>query len=287
MPGRAFRRGAVGVLFGSMQAAQQAGHEIQVAIESGPVVERILKITAMPHVEAADLKRRAPLETSGRTTLESAAEAVPTHQPFSLPGLPLATAADGGNDSRPVMLPPTRGEASASSPAKPAETQTGSSERVPKHNRAWLAVGCALVVAVVAVAALRLSAGSEDQAQVVGGSGSSDGWVRLNYRDATTVAIPSAWERQDSGSCVQAVEHWGPVTSARCGNRPGVTFLDSETFDAAAEPEVVTRGLDEDGPAWFGYVRLDDLVVGVGDDDRAAVLRVIESVEPKTPSSAR
>lgn len=39
----------IGVLFGSMQAAEQAGTTLEVVMQSGSLVERILHITAMPH----------------------------------------------------------------------------------------------------------------------------------------------------------------------------------------------------------------------------------------------
>lgn len=97
------------------------------------------------------------------------------------------------------------------------------------------------------------------------------------------VSIPGDWDRQPSGDCVQAVEHWGPQTTASCGSRPGVTLLDdAETFDASGEPDVPYRSVGPDGLTWFGYVRLDDLVVSVSNDDRALVQHVIESISAES-----
>lgn len=40
----------IGVLFRSMKQAEEAGTEVEVAVASGSIVERIVNIAAMPHV---------------------------------------------------------------------------------------------------------------------------------------------------------------------------------------------------------------------------------------------
>jgi hypothetical protein len=149
--------------------------------------------------------------------------------------------------------------------------------RVSSRGRAWFAVAVIAAVGLAVVGVSRVVATGDDQAQVVHGSATTPGWMRLEYRNVQ-VSIPDDWHRRTSGACAQAVEHWGPPTTASCGSLAGVSFLDSETFDAAGEPGVVTPGLDAAGPSWVGYVRFDDVVVSVGDDDRAVVERAIESV---------
>lgn len=149
--------------------------------------------------------------------------------------------------------------------------------RVSRRGRGWFGVAAVTVVGLV-VGATWVVTSADDHAEILDGAAPSPGWVRLEYRQVQ-VRIPDDWGRQPDDDCVHAVDHWGPRTTAACGSRPGVSFVDdSGTFDAAGEPAVVYSSLDAEGPAWLGYVRLDDLVVSVSDDDRTVVQRVIDSI---------
>lgn len=147
---------------------------------------------------------------------------------------------------------------------------------VPTTRRAL--TGMAIVVLVLAVAVIVWAAQPDETRARVVDEASADGWKRLEYR-GVVVSIPDDWTRQPSDDCLVEVEHWGPRSTASCGARPGVSLLESSTFDAGQEPGVVTQGPGAGDPPWSGYVRVAELVVSVSDGDRDVVDEVLASVE--------
>jgi hypothetical protein len=141
--------------------------------------------------------------------------------------------------------------------------------------RSWL---LCLVAGVVAVAGLAvwLSRPDAQGARAVSTQSSREGWQRLEYGDVR-VDVPQDWTLQDSDECRGRVEHWGPPTTATCGERPGVSFLGSSTFDAGTEPRTVTSSREAGVRSWSGYVILRDVVVHATGGDRAVVAEVLGS----------
>lgn len=139
----------------------------------------------------------------------------------------------------------------------------------------WL-VG--LVVGLVAVVGLALWVSRPDGvgARAVSTESPRAGWQRLAYHDVQ-VDVPRGWSIQDSDHCPGDVEHWGPHTTAVCGDRPGVGFLDPGLFDAGVEPGTVVSIEAAGAPFWSGYVIVGDVVVSVADGDRGVVTEVLES----------
>lgn len=143
-----------------------------------------------------------------------------------------------------------------------------------RTRRFWIV---SLLVGVLAIAgtSVWIARSSNDQAEVIDDSG-RDGWKRLEFREVQ-VSVPADWGRQDSEDCLGAVEHWGPETTESCGDRRGVDFLDSSTFDAAIEPGTVASSRDTGQQFWHGYVRLDDVVVAASGPERDVVREVLDS----------
>lgn len=146
-----------------------------------------------------------------------------------------------------------------------------------QRSRSWL---LGLIIGVVAVTGLAawLSRPDGQGARAESTESSRVGWQRLTYDDVR-VDVPQSWSIQSSDECLGDVEHWGPPTEATCGERPGLSFLDSSTFDAGVEPGTVTSVRDAGVRFWSGYLVFGDVVVSVAGDDRRVVTEVLESAD--------
>jgi hypothetical protein len=106
-----------------------------------------------------------------------------------------------------------------------------------------------------------------------------DGWQQVSYR-GVTVDLPPDWQRVDTAICDAELERWAAVGQEQCEGDTGMTFLDSDTFDAATGPGVHTTPASDTLPAggWTGYVTRGDVVVNVTEADEAVVRRILQSV---------
>ena len=82
-----------------------------------------------------------------------------------------------------------------------------------------------------------------------------DGWQQVPYR-GVTVELPPDWQRLDTAICDAELERWATVGVEQCDGDTGLSFLDSDTFDAATGPGVHTTPASATLPAggWTGYV---------------------------------
>jgi hypothetical protein len=66
----------------------------------------------------------------------------------------------------------------------------------------------------------------------------------------------------------------------QCDGDTGLSFLDSDTFDAVTGPGVHTTPASATLPAggWTGYVIRGDVVVNVTEADEVVVRRILQSV---------
>ena len=105
-----------------------------------------------------------------------------------------------------------------------------------------------------------------------------DGWQLVTYR-GVTVEVPPGWTRLDTAICDAELERWASAGQEQCEGDTGLSFLDSDTFDAATAPGVHTVPASETLPAggWTGYVTRGDLVVNVTEADELVVRRVLQS----------
>jgi hypothetical protein len=120
---------------------------------------------------------------------------------------------------------------------------------------------------------------STEGAHVVSDPATRQGWQTIRYGDVR-VDIPRGWRRSDMGGCEFRFEHWGPPGSPACGQRAGVAFYASATFDPARGPGVRRAdGTDAASHlAWAGYVIAGHLAVYVSSDRRDVVQSILRSV---------
>ncbi len=106
-----------------------------------------------------------------------------------------------------------------------------------------------------------------------------DGWQQVSYR-GVTVELPPDWKRLDTAICDTQLERWATVGQEQCEGDTGLSFLDSDTFDAATGPGVHTTPASETLPVggWTGYVTREDVVVNVTEADEVVVRRILQSV---------
>ncbi len=116
------------------------------------------------------------------------------------------------------------------------------------------------------------------RASTVSGT-TEDGWQQVTYR-GVTVEVPPEWSRLNTAACDGDLERWSAVDLEPCDSDVGLSFLDTDTFDAATGPGVhiapVADGLPDGG--WTGYVTRGDVIVNVTDADEAVARRVLQSV---------
>jgi hypothetical protein len=105
-----------------------------------------------------------------------------------------------------------------------------------------------------------------------------DGWQLVYYR-GVTVELPSDWRRVDTSICPTEVERWAGIGQEDCDSEAGLSFLDSDTFDAATGPGVHTTPASASLPAggWTGYVTRGDVIVNVTEADEVVVRRILQS----------
>jgi hypothetical protein len=105
-----------------------------------------------------------------------------------------------------------------------------------------------------------------------------DGWQLVSYR-GVTVELPPEWQRLDTAICDVDLERWASVGQEPCDGDAGLSFLDTDTFDAATGPGVHTTPASDVLPAggFSGYVTRGDVVVNVTDADEVVVRRVLQS----------
>jgi len=105
-----------------------------------------------------------------------------------------------------------------------------------------------------------------------------DGWQLVSYR-GVTVELPPDWRRVDTSTCDAELERWAGIGHAHCFSDVGLSFLDSDTFDAASGPGVHTAAASDSLPAggWTGYVTRGDVVVNVTEADEVVVRRILQS----------
>ncbi len=106
-----------------------------------------------------------------------------------------------------------------------------------------------------------------------------DGWQFVSYR-GVTVEVPPEWTRLDTTICDTDLERWASAGQEQCEGDTGLSFLETDTFDAATGPGVRTASASDTLPVggWTGYVTRGDVVVNVTDADEAVVRRVLQSV---------
>ena len=106
-----------------------------------------------------------------------------------------------------------------------------------------------------------------------------DGWQQVTYR-GVTVELPPDWKRLDTAICDPDLERWASAGPEPCDGDEGLSFLDSDTFDAATGPGVRAAAASDTLPAggWTGYVVRGVVVVNVMDGDEAVVRRILQSV---------
>ncbi len=106
-----------------------------------------------------------------------------------------------------------------------------------------------------------------------------DGWQQVSYR-GVTVELPPDWQRLDTAICDAELERWATVGVEQCDGDTGLSFLDSDTFDAVTGPGVHTTPASATLPAggWTGYVIRGDVVVNVTEADEVVVRRILQSV---------
>lgn len=106
-----------------------------------------------------------------------------------------------------------------------------------------------------------------------------DGWQQVSYR-GVTVEVPPDWSRLDTTICDDDLERWAAAGQDQCDVAVGLSFLDSDSFDAATGPGVHTASSSDTLPdgGWTGYVTREDVVVNVADAEELVVRRVLQSV---------
>ena len=77
----------------------------------------------------------------------------------------------------------------------------------------------------------------------------------MSYR-GVTVELPPDWRRLDTAICDADSNVGGRSVCEQCDGDTGLSFLDSDTFDAATGPGVHTTPASDTLPAggWTGYV---------------------------------
>jgi hypothetical protein len=105
-----------------------------------------------------------------------------------------------------------------------------------------------------------------------------DGWQEVTYR-GVTVEVPPDWQRLDTAICDNPLERWATVGQEQCEGDVGLSFLDSDSFDATTGPGVHTAPASDTLPTggWTGYVTRGDLVVNVTGADEVVVRRILQS----------
>ena len=106
-----------------------------------------------------------------------------------------------------------------------------------------------------------------------------DGWQQVSYR-GVTVDLPPDWRRVDNAICDPDLERWAAAGQEHCDSDAGMSFLESDTFDAVTGPGVRVAAASDALPAggWTGYVTRGDVVVNVTEADEVVVRRILQSV---------
>lgn len=105
------------------------------------------------------------------------------------------------------------------------------------------------------------------------------GWQTLLYR-GVLVTIPDHWTRLGPG-CGLDYESWVPPGQQFCATDQGINFHPAGTFQPVHG--FGPRRSPAGAPTWSGWAEAGDVQVYVGDDDRAVVDQVLESVRVLPP----